>query len=404
MSVLSDAVSALTGLASDGERPEWRRKLGPASFRGVSFHVETVELAGGRRGVKHEYPGKETAYTEDMGRKARSFPVEGYVIGDNYFTLRDALLKALEQPGSGELVHPYYGTRRVFVSEYRVRESTREGGLASFSITFDETDASPTFPTAVDDGAALVASSVAAARDSVVAEFLSAYDKTGKFLDETSESLRKMTRSVNNAVRTINSSTQKLARLKKRLTEYNAAVATLVRTPETLASKLVDIFGDLDDNLLSVYGFNPGRRPPATTPSRKIEQSNFDQVQRLVQRLAVIRAAELAPSKVYDSFESAVAARSSITDLLDEQCETVSDDTYPALLQLRADLVKAVPGDDSDLARLVSYTPAATVPSVVLAYQLYGSLDLEADIIARNRVKHPGFLVQGKALEVLSRD
>jgi prophage DNA circulation protein len=78
------------------------------------------------------------------------------------------------------------------------------------------------------------------------------------------------------------------------------------------------------------------------------------------------------------------------------------DTAFPALNQLRADLVRAVPGEDSGLARLVSYAPAFTVPSLVLAFQLYGDVTREADIVARNSIRHPGFVIGGRALEVLS--
>ena len=43
-------------------------------------------------------------------------------------------------------------------------------------------------------------------------------------------------------------------------------------------------------------------------------------------------------------------------------------------------------------------------PALVLAYELYDDVAQEADIIRRNKVKHPGFLLPGTMLEVLSRD
>ncbi len=64
--------------------------------------------------------------------------------------------------------------------------------------------------------------------------------------------------------------------------------------------------------------------------------------------------------------------------------------------------MRAVPGEASDLPRLLRYVPPATVPSLVLAHRLYGDVALEADLVARNRVARPGFMLGGQALEVLS--
>ena len=115
----------------------WRDRLAPASFRGVPFYVESSDYTTGRRTVEHEYPFKDDApFTEDMGRSSRSISVDGYVLGEDYFTERDALLDALETSGPGELIHPYLGTINVAVGTVRVRESSKDGGIAFFNIDF----------------------------------------------------------------------------------------------------------------------------------------------------------------------------------------------------------------------------------------------------------------------------
>jgi prophage DNA circulation protein len=127
----------------------WRDQMGPATFRGVPFFVDTAERSGGRRTVKHEYPNRDEPFIEDMGRRAGSYPVEGYVLGADYLAARNALIAALETEGPGELVHPYYGTLRVICSTFRVREAAGEGGVARLSIEFEQTTATPIQPTAV---------------------------------------------------------------------------------------------------------------------------------------------------------------------------------------------------------------------------------------------------------------
>jgi prophage DNA circulation protein len=118
--------------------PIWRLQLLPASFRGALFHVENNSRQAGRRVVLHEFPKRDIPYAEDMGRKARAFPVAGYVIGPFYKFQRDLLVAALETEGAGLLVLPTLGQWLVQPREYSVRESRNQGGMAEFDMQFVE--------------------------------------------------------------------------------------------------------------------------------------------------------------------------------------------------------------------------------------------------------------------------
>jgi prophage DNA circulation protein len=380
----------------------WRDRMGPAKFRGVPFFVETSERGGGRRGVTHEYPFREVPFREDIGRKARTFPIEGYVVGENYFAARDALISALEAAGPGELVHPYHGTLRVAVVDFRVRESAADGGMAVFSVDFVETSAQPVQPTAAPDTASKVRTSAAAARAAVQTEFLARY-VPGALHTSITGALTSLSGAVDKLLTYSLMEKDSLASMKVQSAAFSSGISALVNVASDMFDTTANLFDGLDGGLLDLYRFDPGVRPPATTSRRVQEQANFDAVQRMVQRLAVIRAAELALDATYDSYDAAVAARDALTVCLDEQADVAADDTYPSLLQLRADLVKAIPGENTDLPRLLAYTPQDTVPSLVLAHLLYGDVTLEADLLARNRVRHPGFVMGGQPLEVLSR-
>lgn len=145
----------------------WRARLAPASFNGAPFKVAVDSRAGGRRLVLHEFPKRDTPYTEDMGRRARHVTVHAYVIqsahnGFDYEPERDALIAALEVEGPGILIHPTLGIDTVEVDTYSVSESQERGGIAEFEITFIEAglqiSTMPTVDTvAVAIGAALSA-------------------------------------------------------------------------------------------------------------------------------------------------------------------------------------------------------------------------------------------------------
>lgn len=387
-----------------------------ATFRGVAFLVDSGELTGGRRNVPHEYPFRDDPpNVEDTGGKGATFPVEGFVNGDDYLTARDALIKALNTKGSAELVHPRFGTRRVVCDSFRVRESAGELRIARFSIQFIETSGVTVQSIAVPDAAAAVVASADNALTAVGAEFLAAYNVISALRDSVAGALTSATDAVGTVLDAVAMGTQAVAAMRVQVAEMADAVDTLADAPDDLLTSVTELIESVGDGLLEaaaaadptrvllkLYDFDPGTRPPATTPNREIEQTNFDATQRLIQRVVVIQAAKLAVEQTFTSYEEAVRVRLSIVDLIDAQAETASDDTYPPLQQLRADLVNAVPGDGSDLPRLLTHTPPVTVPSLVLAHSLYGDLELEADVLARNRVVHPGFVPGSVELEVLS--
>lgn len=393
----------------------WREQQRAGTFRGVPFFVEVGERQGGRQVVVHEYPFDETPpFTEDLGKQGRSFNVECYVIGDDYITARDRLLTALEELGTGELNHPYFGTRRVSVKTYRVRESQETGGLARFSIDFVESSVAPTKPTNAKAPAVVLADSSAASVTAVGSQFTAVYKAYATVVDAVSATLTAVGREFGKVLDKVSAEEQKIAILRKQVEDLNSTVKGLANLPGDLLATVGGLMTALGDALVTasvpnpsavlvgISGFKAPAAPSAITPSRAIELNNYLATNYLVKRLALIEASRLLGLQAFVSYDDAVSARSLVTDALDVHLDEVTDDTFPALIQLRADLVLAVPGETSSLPRLQRFTPRLTLPSLVLAHQLYGSVSLEADLVSRNHIKNPGFVTGGVELEILS--
>lgn len=406
----------------------WRDQLkGGSSFRGKPFHIISAELTGGRRVVKHAYPQRDKTFSEDLGRQGRGLPVEAFLVGEDFLEQLDDLLEALETKGPGELVHAYFGTKNVCCPSYSVRVSKDEGGYATVSITFDETDEEPAYPTTKVDAVGALEQSADAAFVAIEADLLDLHDLTGLSLaaiDDVAGVLRSAGDQLRSLLGPIIDTAQGLAALQSQLAELEDSALALARAPAEMFALTSELFLSLVPGdplagvtaLLAAYGFSPETpRPEGTTAKKLRAQTTYDATQRTLQRMAVVQAARAAVAgssaaaarsggvSSYASHEDAVATRDLVLEALDEQLELASDTAYPALMQLRADLVAAVPGDDTELAHLLSYTPVTTLPALVLSHELYGNLAGEADLIARNRIKHPGFIVGGRTLEVLSR-
>lgn len=390
------------------------RNLIGASFRGVPFFVESSERSGGRRTVTHQFPFLDDPFVEDLGREARTFHIDGYVLGDDYLTQRDALLSALEDTsGPGELVHPYYGVRIAICTRQSAHDSIAEGGIAKVSIDFAETPTQAPTPTVVVDSAGQISTSADAANDATDAEFAEEYDPTGLpsfALASAETALKNAAAALKDKLAPVVSATQEAAQLNSQATLLAAEASSLVRQPalvlgalrtvfDALAGTLLNSPGAVMNALLDAYTVDLGPVVVAITATRARELANQTALTCALRRVFVIEAARLAPLVPFTTTGDATAARDQVSAQLDEQAELAGDTAYPALVDLRSQVLRAAPGG-SAFASVVTVTRNVPIPSLLLAYQLYGSVDLELDITARNGIHHPGF-VAGE-LKVLS--
>lgn len=394
----------------------WRETItAVASFNGVPFFIDSAESSSGRDIAEHGFPFSEDPhFQEDMGRSSRAFNVEGYVLGADYLDKRRALFEELQKPGPGELIHPFNGSLQVVVARVRVRDSLTDGGFAQFSIEFRETLSNPKNPVQRADERGSLLSTAEDTRGAIEAEFLVAYDDASALRDSVVESLRKAALTVNKIADRVTMESQATAAIAQSANTLKESGASLAGAASTLFSTMLGLIDSLSEGLLSainpaaelarLYSFVPGTRPPDTTPARATERANFDATQRLLQRLVLVKAAELAVDQTYVAYDDAVSIRNTLIAMLDAQMKLAGADTFSLFQQLRADIVAAIPGSSSDLPRLKRHTPTNTVPSLVLAHRLYGNLNREADLVARNKLRHAGFVPGGVELEILTDD
>ena len=392
--------------------PDGRRLIG-ASFRGVPFFVESSDRTGGRRAVVHEFPLRDDPYVEDLGRRARSFPVDGYVLGDDYLDQRDALLEALEETsGPGELVHPYHGTRKAICERFTVRETVAECGMARVSMEFTETPAQAVTPTDAPDFAGTVSLSADSAIGAISSDFTSVFDAglPTYALASASLSLKTMSLSLGAALAPIMNSTQELAKMRQQIDIIVAQASSLIRTPGSVLGAFQNVIASLAETILNAPGSVLGAftlaymtdldpLPPETTPTRQHEHANRVAIDGALKGILACEAARLSPQVDFDTVSNAIATRDQVVDMLDELAATAGDTVYPALVQLRADVVRAVPGEN-EFARQVTVERRQAIPTILLSYQLYGTTEREDDILARNQTDDPNFIAG--TLEVLS--
>ncbi len=395
----------------------WRDRLQKASFRGVSFEVESDDATFGRRVETHEYPQRDTPYVEDLGRKAREKNLQAFVIGDDYMAKRDQLLGALEKAGSGELVHPYYGRMIVSVIDVRVNHSFRDGGMCGFQISFIESG-ELAFPAAVNSTSTQSLQAADALQVASIANFTDSFtvDNLPDFaVQDAVTGFSVALKSIDGAL------TSAGVVLSNPLSLLNDDLAELVRSPGELATRFFAVYaksgavlntlsglGDVNAlnmiNALSTLRlaslFNKSYSA-GNTPTRAQMVKNNIAIDTMVRQSLIVQAAGMAASMPLPVYDDAIVLKNEIISTIDGEVGSANDETYLVLKTLRSKTHADITSRTQSAARLKEISPKEVTPALVLAYDLYEDAARESEITARNKVRHPGFVPADK-IKVLS--
>lgn len=116
----------------------WTETLLDASFRGVPIQVVEESLQAQRALAEHGTPFKDGDSVRDLGRGARRFQMQVVVFGVNYELELQNILRALDTPGPGELIHPIYGSLSVVTQTWEVKHNAEGPDSALVSLLFLE--------------------------------------------------------------------------------------------------------------------------------------------------------------------------------------------------------------------------------------------------------------------------
>lgn len=410
----------------------WRDNYRPASFRGAVFFVEKADSTHGRRQAVHEHAQRDVPYTEDLGRKAREFSVSGYLIGLEYQTQRDELIKACETAGPGVLVHPYRGEMTVECRGLGIGESAADGGMCMLTLTFLEAGEA-SYPTAKVDTVNAISAKGNTVTDAAGKGMVSDFLTTGfpaYVAESAAGGLAELGEFMSAPGLSLAGELQAASDFYQQATGLASDAFSLVQQPLQMVSRIQSLIGSVrsafGSNALSMltglFDWSSTSYTGSTaTPSRQQQATNFTAMNAYVRQVAIAEAAKAAvvtqvpvatsggltqistKPTVYDSYQAAIKVRDDLVERIDIESETTpNDELYVALSDLRTSVVQAVPSQEQDLARIVQYSPRETLPSLLVAYHLYGDAGRSDEIAARNSPRHPGFLIGGNPLEVLA--
>lgn len=407
----------------------WKGRLLPPSFRGIPFKVKEHRLRGGRQNVQHEPIERDDTFSEDLGIKGKVFTIRGHVIGDAYFFIRDGLIKALDDPSPGILIHPYLGAKEVRPVDYEVIEKTEEGRIAYFTMQF-VLAGQPSFPLSVIDAVTDFFTSAFVLVAQIQNAFQLAFtvaELPGYVALQAVSMLQDTVDTISNGIDNFTIIPEQKAAFKKKSKELKDSAALLVNNPATLAAEMqgyifsmkdlvddppepntIDISSGQDDKL-DIFELATGIQTgadelPEITPTNVSTKKSLQALQALINQLGIVALAEQSVAKDFVTKSGAVEQREKVADLMETQAltEDIDDSLFQGFEDLRSKLMSAIPNVNANLRSVETKAVFDEVSSLVLAYDLYEDADKELDIIRRNRVRNPGFIVGN--VEVLSGD
>jgi|GEM_PF-1393427 Mu-like prophage DNA circulation protein len=414
----------------------------PASFRGVPFYVERHGNDGGRRGPDHEFPNKEEGYAEDTGKKMERYSFDAYVcrlVDDkDYPVRRDALKKALNQKGPGELVHPAFGTIRVQVRSWKLSEDKNSFGYVPFKISFVEASEAQ-YPTARRSAASAMGSAALGAHNAVRQSFANSFSLSSKsdFLRDNAvadagligELFSRLCSSfalpvdIDGLLAVLTGAIQSGrhdddgAGVADAVIAFPCSIAAWHEEPwkhkrnldgsyrgrssyagaGPLAESAVASLYKAFDFTLDTTGIE------SLSAMRRQRGENAKAMAAMVRDSAVIEAARVAPFVNWPTLQAAESASDKLAAALDAMMEAAaSDDVYQAAYTMRLIMVRSVPPDDGQLPSVVDYSPLTTTTTLSLSNRLYGTGGHAGALAAINGLRHPGFVPGQTPIKVLS--
>jgi len=409
---------------------DWRKRLQPASFRGVPFKVDSDSSPVGRDVVVHEYPRKDKPYVEDAGRKTRVFRFPGYVIGPDCFDQRDALLAVLETAGSGELVHPWYGRMKVTANgDCTASHDRREGGMVRFDLAFVEAG-ELSFPTVKPNNAKQVQTSAQAVSTSASSRFADALAQ----VNMAKVKVNNITSSISSMYATINDNLRPLTSL---FSSTSGMINSIMNAPQNMAGMVFGTLSDLERSFSSFAGsgssiggssaavqsFAAAPAPPGADAGKLhsalvglLQDASIYNGLLDTAQIPVVSAPDPAGSvpdldtqlaQQPDGADAPITSdiidvRDGLNDAIHAVAMSAAGDHYLVLTDARQAANLHLSNVARAGIRLISYSPLATTPALVLAYRLYADASRAGEIVSRNKLRHPGF-VPALPLQVASK-
>ncbi len=381
-------------------------QLHAASFNNIGFLVKKATTTGGRKVVSHEYVRSDRRFVEDLGLDNRIFKIKGVITGEDYLIKRENLLRQLELPGQGILLHPLYGRVTVTALPYSIDEDLQKTGMAIITMTFQESVAQSqplpeTFPS---NALAQQNSSVlnGFVKNGYVTRFQIPENVFGNFADAINQNINvgDFFRSALSAQGPVGNTSE----FERALKDFDDNTVTFVTNPSSFTNSSEDLFNQIqtlfdtpEDSfqfLSTGFVFNSvGINLESETPSNRQRENNrkatvdFTRIMSL--SAAYNQAAQITFQLQDDLLDTKEQLDTAFNDIVNEN--RAENNSLDQLEALRDTVNKIFNQQSVNLFRIETIN-VQTQPVALIAFNHYGDTDLEEELVSLNMTFNPSFV------------
>lgn len=390
----------------------------PAAFRGAEFLIDPdATTTGGRKTVTHEFLNSSRRNVEDLGPLLKTFQiratitdfkeVRGGVLSTRlgYFEARDRLIKALEQPGVGVLIHPFLGRVNVVAKPYSFTESTGDIGRAVFTLVFEAADEAvlPTIRAGSPGAVARVSTTTDNASEELTGAQVSPLANAPSQFSQTKALLDEVGTAFTDIVELFSQGNQAVAQLSADIQNFQDNIVSLINNPLALANGIRGIFDQIRvvlavpeerlDVIKKLFGFNSESENLSidTDVGNAISENTALAIQNektitLHIRVNALSIAYTALATI--EFTSIQDLDNSAATVEAEYQSIIADPFLPSeiannLSDLRKETNLVLQARRLSVNRVIEVDINST-PVQVLAYQLYGQTTRAEDLVDLN--------------------
>lgn len=392
--------------------------LQTASLGGAPFLFKTGTSPNfGRKTSVHDFVNSSSRYVEDLGGSPQVFNIEAEihdVAGSAYQRKKAALEKVLNTPGITTLIHPTYGKKRVVATVNSVSENiVNELNVAKYSLTLLVADKN-IFPTSKAGNKSFInriVDNLSTENQARLAAAVDFYNNGIELFNDARDTIQDWTQNVNDIVSTINGTADEVAAFVTDIANFQQSITSLMQTPDTLAQRMnqivsnvsliTDNFANLFDVALSLVGVGNNRTVKSGNSNRvEIINDNRTAIYNFNDVAFTTLAYQVATNLTYANQEELDSVQTRLNAaFMSINPNTVDDTIYYDLQNLRNQIRLYLDTLRINLAFIITQR-VNSIPSAILAYNLYGDTVRATEIIGLNFVEDPAF-VEGE-INVLS--
>ncbi len=402
----------------------WSERLLDASFRGIVFDCQLADDDGERHAVEHTRPFVDGAEFEDTGRGARRIRMKAIFFGDDYEDRLEAFVKALDEPGVGDLVHPVFGPLKAQLLPWHIHHDAENVDQAEVELTFAESAlATPIFSASKpEQKAAAVATKSSSLREAAASALAKAVALC-KDVNSMSRAGLRAIAELKAVVDTVTTSGSLITGIPRAwASDIASLVASVVDLKSFGTSSLLADFKStlaiLNSSILSLTSSGSSSSASSASSDAALALTEGDALKQvrahmeLERALGVAQAAQLVleseavtPTLTPDEIEAVAAdTRELLQQRIDDYRELYPLEQARPVIEGLKDVAAAVQTAAVAILEakppLVEHTLAAPACPRLIAHRLYGDHTRAPEIVRLNSLADPNFLTAGTVLRV----